>query len=329
MKAIRLTRFGEPEALEPVDMPLPVPGAGEALVRVRASGVNFADTLMRRDRYAVTPPLPAILGNEVAGTIEALGPGVEGLEPGARVAAPIFATAAGLGGYAEYAVMPADYLVPLPAALSFEQAVAVMVQGLAALHLVRRAPPAGKLVLVNAAAGGVGSLLVQLAKHAGARLVAAAAGGERKLDFARSMGADAGVDYTRPGWTEELVAALGGHRPDIIYESAGGDVTRDSLQLLAPLGQIVIYGALNIQDFALGVPELLGLIFRNQSVTGFAVVPLLDAAALKADLGTLFGLVADGRLTVTIGGRFPLEQAAEAHRRMERRDTIGKLVLLP
>src|SRR5262249_20224501 len=150
--------------------------------------------------------------------------------------------------------------------------------------LVRQAPPDGKTVLVSAAAGGVGSLLVQLAKLAGATRVIAAASTAEKLVFARALGADAGVDYTRAGWVEGAPAAAGGVGVDIVYESVGDPVTRASLEALAPLGRLVIYGALNIQSFQLGVPELLGLIFRNQSVTGFAVAPLLTAERLREGL---------------------------------------------
>jgi NADPH2:quinone reductase len=179
---------------------------------VRAAGVNFADTLMRQNRYAMTPPLPSVLGHEVAGVVAI----------GTRVAVPMFAAGDWFGGYADCVLADARFLVPIPDALPFETATALLVQGLTALHLTRQAPPHGKVALVNAAAGGVGSLLVQLAKRAGAAQVIAAAGGATKLDVARRLGADAGVDYTRAGWVEEVRVATGGAGPDIIYESAGG-----------------------------------------------------------------------------------------------------------
>jgi len=329
MKAIQLTRFGEPEALELVNLPIPEPDVGEVLLRVEASGINFADTLMRQDRYAITPPLPSVLGNEVTGVVVALGPGVDGIEAGIRVAAPLFATLSGFGGYAEYTLVPADCIIPLPDAVSFDDAAALMVQGLTALHLVRRVMPAGKLVLINAAAGGVGSILVQLARRAGARVVAAAASSSEKLAFARSLGADLGVDYTQSDWIVTLTEALGGQGPDIIYESAGGAVTAASLQVLAPLGQIVIYGALNIQQFDFSAADLLRLIFKNQSVTGFAFAPLLTPESLKADLSELFDLVRRGELKVTISRRYRLDQVAQAHHLLESRGSMGKLLLVP
>lgn len=330
MRTVRMTRFGGPEVLEVVDSPTdrPHPGPGQVLVRVRATGVNFADTLMRENRYALTPELPAVLGHESVGTVEALGEGVTGLAVGARIAAPLFAAGTFFGGYAEFVVIDARFVAELPDALSYEDATALMVQGLTALYLTRQAPPRGKTVLVSAAAGGVGSLLVQLAKSAGAKTVIAAASTPEKLGFARSLGADVGVDYTRPGWVEEARAATGDAGPDIIYESVGGAVTSASLEALAPNGELVIYGALNIQSFELGVPELLGLIFKNQSVTGFAVAPLLTSESVKTDLAELFRLAVDGKLRVTIGGTFPLERVAEAHRALETRRTTGKIVLV-
>jgi NADPH:quinone reductase len=329
MRAVQMSRFGGPDVLEIVETPTPQPGPGQVLLRVRAAGVNFADTLMRQNRYALTPELPAVLGHEVAGVIEAVGEGVRGLAPGARVVAPLFAAGRFVGGYAEHALIDAAFVAPIPSALSFEVAAALMVQGLTALHLVERVPPEGKTVLVSAAAGGVGSMLVQLAKRAGAKTVIAAASSGDKLEFARSLGADAGVDYTRSDWVERAREASGGAGPDIIYESAGGDVTKASLDALAPLGEIVIYGALNIQSFHLGVPELLGLIFKNQSVTGYALAPLLTSESLQAGLAKLFDLAMNGQLSVTIGGTFPLERAAEAHRALEGRRTTGKVLLVP
>ncbi len=193
MKAIQFNRFGGPEVLEVVDLAAPVAGAGEVLVKVGAAGINFFEVLMRADRYAVTPGLPAFPGVEVAGTVEAVGEGVDRRLLRQRVAAPLFLSARPFGGYAQYVAIDASLVVPLPDALSFEDATALMVQGLTALHLLRQSPPAGRTVLVPAAAGGVGSLLVQLAKGQGARRVVALAGGKARRDFALSRGADAAI----------------------------------------------------------------------------------------------------------------------------------------
>lgn len=329
MKAVQFSRFGGPDVLELVDAPMPEPKPGEVLVKVVVAGINFADTLMRQDRYAMTPPIPSVLGSEVAGIVAGLGNGVTGLELGDRVAAPMFAANVHFGGYAEYVVLDAAYIVPLPDALSFEHAVAVMVQGLTAAFLLRQAPPRDKTVLISAAAGGVGAMLVQLALAAGATTVIAAASSEEKRDHAKALGADITLDYGAPGWTEQLVALNCGAGPDIIYESVGGSITSDCLAILAPQGEMLVFGALNIQSFALGVPELMGLIFKNQSITGFALVPLLDPASLREELAQLFTLATEGRLTITIGGTFSLETVADAHRLLESRGAIGKLIIVP
>jgi NADPH:quinone reductase len=329
MRQIQFSRFGGPEVLEVVERPTPTPGSDQVLIRVHAIGVNFAETLMRENRYAVTPDLPAVPGTEVAGVVERVGDKVEGLSVGRRVTVPLFATGAVTGGYADHVVADAALVVPLPDNISFEAAMALMIQGLTALYLVQQIPPKGKVVFVSAAAGGVGSLLIQLAKIAGARAVIAAASSNAKLDLARALGADHGVDYTRPGWDEAVRAASGGLGPDIIYESVGGDVTKTCLKMLATGGEIVVYGALNIQSFSLGIPELVNLIFKNQSLTGFALPTLLTSNGLTSGLSKLFGLAGSGVLKVQIGGMFALEDASLAHKAMEARSTTGKLVLVP
>jgi NADPH:quinone reductase len=329
MRQVQFSRFGGPDVLEVVEKPTPVPGESRVLVRVAAIGVNFSDTLMRQNRYAVTPELPAIPGTEMAGTVERLGPGVTSPAVGTRVAVPLFATGAAVGGYTDHVVVDADLVVPLPDALSYEVAVALMIQGLTALYLSRQISPKDKTVLITAAAGGVGSLLVQLARRAGAKKIIAAASSASKLDFAGSLGADAGVDYTGPDWVDAVRAATDGAGPDLIFESAGGDITRGCLEVLAPNGELVIYGALNIQSFDFGVPELIGIIFKNQSLTGFALATLLTPAGLKQGLAELFDLAARGDLKVTIGATYPLARAGDAHRALEGRGTTGKVVLVP
>ena len=329
MRQVQFGRFGGPEVLDVVEKPTPSPASDQILVRVGAIGVNFAETLMRQNRYAVTPDLPAVPGTEVAGVVERLGDKVEGLTVGTRVAVPLFATGAVTGGYSDYVVVNAGHAVPLPENISLEVATALMIQGLTALYLVRQVPPKDKTVFISAAAGGVGSLLVQLARREGARAVIAAASSKAKLDLTRTLGADHGVDYTKPGWGEAALAANNGFGPDIIYESVGGEVTRDCLKLLNASGQIVIYGALNIQSFNLGIPELLNLIFKNQSLTGFALSTLLTGDGLTSGLSQLFDLAASGFLKVQIGSTFALKDASLAHQAVEARTTTGKVVLVP
>lgn len=314
MKAVQISRFGAPDVLELVDVPDPRPGPGEVLVRVGAAGINYFEALMRQNRYAVTPPLPTVLGVEVAGTVEALGPGVREPCLGTRVALPLFAIGRGSGGYAEFVTAEADRLVPIPDGVSLEAATALMVQGLTALHLVRRSAPAGKTVLVGAAAGGVGSLLLQLARRAGAARVIAAASTSEKRGAALALGADAAF----------ALEAVPRGSADIVYDMVGGAASRPALAALAP-GGTLLFGALG--RFALEPAEMEALAAANQAIRGFALLPLLRA--VRTDLAELFDLAAEGGLAVTIGGRFPLSRAAEAHAALESRRTMGKLVLMP
>lgn len=326
MRAIQLNRFGGPDVLDVVEMPKPLPQAGEVLIRVHAAGVNFFEVLMRGDHYAVTPQLPVILGVEAAGTVEALGQGVDASLTGTRVAAPLFASKRPFGGYAEYVTIDADLAVPLPDALSFEDATALMVQGLTAFHMLRQSPPKGKSVLVLAAAGGVGSLLVQLARRQGASAVIAAAGSAAKRDLALLLGADAAVDYRGADWAAQVREATGGAGVDVVYDIVGGSITAASLEALAPGGELV-FAALG--RYAIGASELEAMITRNQPLRGFALLPLLSADGLRASLSELFHLAASGELAVIRGGRYPLDQAAEAHRSLEERRSTGKVVLIP
>ncbi|UVK41064.1 zinc-binding dehydrogenase [Mesorhizobium sp. AR10] len=326
MRAIQLNRFGGPDVLDVVEMPKPEPQAGEVLIRVHAAGVNFFEVLMRGDRYAVTPQLPMILGVEATGIVEAFGPGVDAQLLGQRVAAPLFASGRPYGGYADYVTIDASLAVPLPDALSFEDATALMVQGLTAFHLLRQSPPIGKSMLVSAAAGGVGSLLVQLARRQGASIVIAAAGSAAKLDLTLSLGVDAAVDYSQPDWPERVRAAVGGEGVDIVYDTVGGAMTTAALNALAPGGELV-FAALG--RYGLDAANVEAMIGRNQSLTGFALLPLLSPDVLRASLEELFQLAAGGEVVVTKGSRFPLDQASEAHRLVDERRSTGKVVLIP
>ncbi len=326
MRAVQLSRFGGPELFEIVDIPTPVPGPGEVLVRMQAAGINFFEALMRANRYAVTPDLPMIPGVEVAGIVEAAGPGVATPAVGARVAVPLFAIGRPTGGYAEYVAVDAASTVPLPDALSFEDAVALMVQGLTALHLARRASPQDKTLLVTAAGGGVGTLLVQLARRAGARRLIAAAGSQDKLALAHSLGADLGVDYTRPDWPAIVRDATGGKGVDIIHDLVGGETTRAGLALLAPDGTLVFSP---LGRFALTPADMERLFAANQTLSGFALLPLLTPEGMQSDLRHLFDLAVRGGITVVRGGRFPLAEVAAAHRLLDSRRSTGKIVLVP
>jgi len=325
MRAVQLSRFGSPDVLELIETPTPVPQAGEVLIEIHASGVNYFEVLMRQDRYAVTPELPTVFGVETAGTIVRLGEGIN-LPVGSRVAVPLFAFGRYGGGYADYIAVDAGAVIPIPDDLSFEVAVALMVQGLTALHAHRRSPPKDKTVLVTAAAGGVGSLMVQLAKRAGAHQVIAAAGSAAKLDLVRSLGADVGVNYTDAGWSRSVLEVTAGRGVDLIYDFVGGVLTTGCIDVLAPSGELV-FGALG--RVGLDSATLETLFARNQSLKGFALLPLLTPDNVRADLAELFTLAASNELKVMIGGRYPLAEVADAHRAIEERRTMGKVVLTP
>ncbi|MGX1791142.1 quinone oxidoreductase family protein [Bosea sp. NPDC055332] len=329
MKAIQYSRFGGPDVLEIVEVETPSPKPSEVLVAVGAVGVNFFEVMMRQDRYVVTPSLPFRPGVEIAGTIAALGEGVTTFSVGDRVAAALYVAGVQSGGYAEYVAINADVVVRLPDEISFAAAATLQVQGLTALHLLRSHSVAGKNVLISAAAGGVGSLLVQLAKRSGAKRVVAMASSAEKLTLAQELGADAGVDYTQSDWPEQVRAATDGAGPDLIFDASGGDIPAQCLTLLAPFGRLVLYGPLSLADFRPDAEALKTLIFGNRTIAGFSLLPHLAPERLASELGELFRLAISGELRLLPGESFPLAQAGAAHAALESRRTAGKLVLVP
>lgn len=327
MKAVQFSSFGGPEVLVTVERDMPEPAAGEVLVKVAAAGINFADTQMRQNTYAISPALPCVLGIEIAGTVAKLGDGVAGVAEGQRVAAALFLAGAE-GGYSEYVAVNESAVFPLPDGVSFADANAVLMQGLTAWYMIRSVGVEGKKVLVNAAAGGVGSILMQLARQSGASMVAGAAS-TGKLDHVLSLGADAAIDYTREDWVEQAMAASGGTGFDLVLDSVGGAITSASLGALGFGGQLVIYGALNLQDFSFGPAEAAGLMFGNKSVRGFALFSYLTPEGARAALDEMFAMLSDGRLKLLPSTSYSFEHAGDAHRAMQERASTGKLVLTP
>jgi NADPH:quinone reductase len=238
---------------------------------------------------------------------------------------PLFAVGRGGGGYAEYVTIDASGIVPLPDGLSFEDATALLVQGLTAFYLVRQSSPEGKTVVVTAAGGGVGSLLIQLVKRASARTMIATASTPEKLELAKSLGADFAIDYSAPDWVDDVKGVTKGVGADIIYDFVGGPMSKTSLSALAPLGQL-IFAALN--RFELDASDLEGMFLKNQSLRGFALLPLLNPVTLRDGLSQLFNLAQIGALKVPPGERYPLDRVAEAHRALEGRLTTGKVLIL-
>lgn len=325
MKAIELRHFGGPEALELIERPRPVPGPGELLVRVEAAGINYFETLILRDRYAVTPTLPMVPGVEACGIVEAMGSSAHGHEVGGRVAVPLFALGRGSDGYSEYVTVEAGGAVPVPLGVSPAVATALMVQGLTAYHLARHSPVKGRKVLVTAAAGGVGTLLLQLLRREGARQVLAAAGSQAKIELAERLGADAGFNYSEEGWHDRVLAATEGVGADLVYDLVGGAQTEGLARTLAPGGEIV-FAALG--RFDLSSSALEGMFGHNQSIRGFALLPVLRPGAWQEELRSLFERVREGDLIVPKPAEYPLARAADAHRAMEGRQSRGKIVLV-
>ncbi|MDL2402660.1 quinone oxidoreductase family protein [Rhizobium mayense] len=325
MRAVQFSRFGPPDVLQVAEIPLPELAPGEVLVRVHAAGINYFEVLMRADRYAVTPELPMIPGVEVAGIVERIGVGGDPALLGARVGVPLFALGRA-GGYAEFVAVDGASLISLPDCIRFDDAVALMVQGLTALHMTRRNPAKGKRVLVTAAAGGVGSLLVQLAKREGARQVIAAASTREKREFALSLGADLAIDYGEADWADAVRAQTDGFGVDLLYDTVGGAVTKAALRALALAGGLV-FAALG--RFDLGKSDMDQLFQRNQSLTGFSLLPLLSPENVRADLAKLYELAASGQISVSQGGQFPFHEAWRAHQAFEDRAVGGKVVLVP
>jgi NADPH2:quinone reductase len=315
MRAIQMTEFGGPEVLRLRDLPTPEPGREEALIRVTRAGLNFADTHTRTNSYVRAATLPLIPGGEVAGVRE---------DTGERVVALV-----GSGGYAEWAVAPRELIFPIPEALDDGTALALLVQGLTAWHLYRTAGKVaeGESVVVHAAAGGVGSLAVQLGHPLGAGRVIASASSAEKRDLALELGADAAVDPSPEGLTERLREANDGEPVDVVFEMAGGEVFEASYKALAPFGRVVICGIASRRPNEVSTGSLLR---HSRAVVGFYLFHCLGRPGMFTDaLAELFARSARGELKAIVGNTYPLAQAAEAHRDLSERRTSGKLLLDP
>jgi NADPH2:quinone reductase len=316
VRAIRIAAWGGPEVLELVeDAPVPEPGPGEVLVRVSLAGVNFADTHAARDEYVARYELPLVPGAEVAGTAG-----------GRRV----LALTGGTGGYAEHAVAPAASTFEVPEGVDDAAALALLVGGLTAWHLYRTAGrlAAGESVVVHSAAGGVGSLAVQLARRLGAGRVIATASSPEKRALALELGADAAVDVTREDLASALVEANGGAPVDVVLDAAGGRVFDASLDALAPFGRLVVYG---LSSRASAHPSTGHLLKHSKAVVGFWLFHCLrDPERLVAGpLAELLALAAAGELRPLPAKVYPLSEARRAHEDLQGRRTTGKLLLDP
>jgi NADPH:quinone reductase len=319
MRAVVLRKFGPPWNLAVAEVREPAAGPGQALVDVHLANVTFVETQVRAGRPpspAMAPDLPVILGNGVGGVVAAVG----GEADPALVGRRVITTTGGSGGYAERAVAGAAALIEVPEEVSLADAVALLADGRTAVGLVRAARLRdGDTVLVEAAAGGVGSLLVQLARNAGARVVAAA-GGPRKVSLARELGAEIAVDYTAPDWASQVRAQVG--TVDVVFDGVGGRAGRAAFGVLGDGGRFCAYGMASGTFTELPADEAGGrgiTVIRGMPASPSQMRELTVAALKQAAAGTL---------TPVIGQRFPLERAADAHAAIEARATVGKTLLL-
>src|SRR5829696_7163343 len=322
MQAIQVSQVGGPEVLNAVDLPVPSQKPNEALVQIKAAGVNFIDVYFREGRYPT--PLPFVNGQEAAGVVTAVGSEVTTIKPGDRVA-----YTSALGSYAEYAAVPASRLVKIPDELDFEQAAAAMLQGMTAHYLVHSSYPLkkGETALIHAAAGGVGLLLVQMSKKIGARVIATA-GTHEKAQLARDAGADECIVYTEADFETETRRLTDDNGVHVVYDGVGKATFDKDLNVLRPRGYLVLFGG------ASGAVPPFDLIKLSQKGSLYITRPtLVHYTATREELewraNDVMQMIVRGELKLRIHKTYPLAEAAQAHRDLEGRRTTGKLLLKP
>jgi NADPH:quinone reductase len=322
MKAVRVEQFGGLEALKVKEVPFAEPGEGEARVKIEVIGVNFLDIYQRTGRYQGSPPFT--LGQEAAGIVDAVGPNVTDLKPGDRVA-----YASVQGSYAEYAIVPAWRLVPIPAVVDIQQAAAAMIQGMTAHYLTFSTYPlkAGETALVHAAGGGTGQMLVQVAKRFGARVIGTVSS-EEKAMLAREAGADEVILYTQVDFETEVKRLTNNAGVDVVYDSVGKDTFDKGLNCLRRRGYMVLYGASSgpVPPVDPQILNAKGSLYLTRPYIGHYTV---DRAELLKRANDVFSWLAAGELKVRIDKTFPLAEVAEAHRYLEGRQSKGKILLIP
>jgi len=320
MKRIQVNETGSAEKMQLVEVPTPQPGPGQALVRIAASGVNFIDVYFRMGLYKAD--LPVTLGNEAAGTVEAVGPEVTEVAVGDRVA-----YAMARGSYAEFAVVPAVHLVKIPDGLDFQTAAAAMLQGMTAHYLTHSTWPLknGDTCLVHAAAGGAGGLIVQMAKMLGARVFGTVST-EEKARIAREHGVDEAILYTQQDFEAEVKRLTGGRGVDVVYDSVGKTTFEKSLNSLRPRGLLALFGQSSgpVPPFDASILNVKGSLFLTRPSLAHHV---LTRQELLWRAGDVLSWVSSGKLKLRIDRTYPLAEAAAAHRDLESRKTAGKLLL--
>ena len=322
MKAIQVQNYGGPESLLFVDVPVPTPKPNEVIVRVAASGINFIDVYFREGRYP--SKLPFICGQEASGSVSEIGSEVQAFKPGDRVAYTSI-----LGSYAEYSAVPADRLVKAPDGITDQQAAAAMLQGMTAHYLVYDTYPLkkGEIALIHAAAGGVGLLLVQMAKNIGARVIATV-GSEEKAKLAREAGADDVILYAQQDFEEEAKRITGGQGVHVIYDGVGKTTFDKDLNILRRRGYLVLFGASSgaVPPFDLAKLGQKGSLFVTRPSLGSYITTHEELQHRAADV---FDMISKGKLKLRIAHTYPLREAQQAHSDLEGRKTTGKLLLIP
>lgn len=322
MKAIVFDKIGDASVLHPAEIPTPALNPGMVLIRVHAAGINFADTLFIRGEYMVKPSLPDIPGLEAAGVIEQVAPDVKNLKPGMRVAA--FARKS----YAEYSLVPAAGVIPLPDFVSFEQGAAFPIQVLTAWHLLHTAykTEAGTVVVIHSAAGGVGVVAIQIAKAAGARVIGTVSS-DAKAAIAKQYGAAEVINYSTQDFVAETLRLTDGRGANLILDAVGKPTFEKGLGCLATFGQAILYGRAGGPTDPINPLALFG---KSLKIAAFGLPTVFPFADLmRAGIEGSFALIRDGKLKILIGKTFPLAQAAEAHRFIGSRNSTGKLLLIP
>ena len=322
MKAVRFHQCGGPEVLAYEDVPAPTPGPGEAVVEIKAIGLNYIDTYHREGLYPVD--LPCIPGMEAAGVVARVGEGLAGVQVGDRVA-----YAGVMGSYAAEAAVPADRLVPLPDSASYQEGAAALLQGMTAHYLAHGSYRLGRedTVLIHAGAGGVGLLLIQMAKRCGARVLTTVST-EEKEQLARGAGADEVIRYTERDFEQDVMVLTDGRGVDAVYDSVGQATFDKSLNVLRPLGYLVLFGQSSgpVPPFDPGILSTKGSLFLTRP-TMLHYIQTREALLERA--GAVLEWIASGELALRISEQFALSDAAEAHRALQGRKTTGKVVLIP
>jgi NADPH2:quinone reductase len=324
MKALELNGFSGIESVALVDAEVPKPSPDEILIHIKSAGMNFAELELIRGKYPAAKPLPYVLGFEAAGIVVDMGSNVKNVRIGQRVAAVVSS-----GGYAEYAVANAAVAFPIPDGVSFAEATSISIQGLTAyllLTLAARVQPHDS-VLIQAAAGGVGTLLVQLAKVLGAKQVIGLVSSDERLELISQLGADLALNYSEAAWVDRVRTATGGNGVDVVLEHMSGLVGDECFRLLAPFGRLVLFGAKNIHD-TFPPQKIEQLIRKNQTVTGFNL-PSVRPEQISESLPPLLALITQHKLKLIARHSFALDDYREAFAALSNRHTVGKVVLVP